>query len=262
MPVLLRRRMQAEPHRKSMEGEPGLAMAKHEDAGSGIAHRYQNVEKRVAAACQRAGRDVSDVRIVAVSKTVGLDEVEEAIGAGIHDFGENRARPFSQKVETFPGERWHFIGKLQTNKVRDVVGRAMLIHSVDSVHLLEAISRYADKRGNDQRLLIEVNVSGEESKSGFAPAEVAEALDAASKLPHVKVLGLMTMAPQGDLEVARQTFAGLRELRDELAPKYSGNVELKELSMGMSEDFEVGIEEGATIIRVGRTIFDPFFSRK
>lgn len=237
-------------------------MAKREDAAkSSIATRYQNVVERVAKACARVGRKPSEVRIVAVSKTVGLDEVEEAIGAGIHDFGENRARPFMQKVETFPGERWHFIGKLQTNKVRDVVGHAILIHSVDSVHLLEAISKRADKRGNDQHLLIEVNVSGEESKSGFAPDGVQEALDAACKLPHVKVDGLMTMAPQGDLQAARETFAGLARLRAELAPKYAeaSNVQLTQLSMGMSEDFEIGIEEGATIIRVGRTIFDPQF---
>ena len=236
-------------------------MAKRTDTQStGIGARYKAVAERAAAACERCGRAPSEVRIVAVSKTVGLDEIDEAVHSGIHDFGENRARPFVTKVETFPGERWHFIGKLQTNKVRDVVGYAMLIHSVDSEHLLEAISKRADKRGNDQHVLIEVNVSGEESKSGFAPEEVAGALEFASKLPHVKVDGLMTMAPKGEPEVARQTFAGLRTLRDELAEKYSGpNIDLKELSMGMSEDFEIAIEEGATIVRVGRTIFDPEF---
>lgn len=235
-------------------------MAKREGSGeSGIGARYRAVAQRVAAACERCGRDPREVRIVAVSKTVGLDEIDEAVSCGIHDFGENRARPFGGKVDTFPGERWHFIGKLQTNKLRDVVGRALLIHSVDSLHLIEQLGQRVEKRGTNQHILIEVNVSGEESKAGFAPDEVREALDLARTFPHVRVDGLMTMAPQGDQIVARQTFAGLRRLRDELAPDYSENVNLTELSMGMSEDFEVAIEEGATIIRVGRMIFDPEF---
>lgn len=226
---------------------------------SSIAARYRAIERQVSEACARVGRDPKEVRIVAVSKTVGLDEVDEAIAAGIHDFGENRARPFGQRMETFPGERWHYIGKLQTNKLREVVGSSVLIHSVDSLHLLESIQVRSAVRKAHQKVLLEVNVSGEESKSGFAPDDVLQVLEAALEMPNVEVQGFMTMAPQGAADTSRETFSSLRELRDSLISRVEGKLPLKELSMGMSEDFIVAVEEGSTIVRVGRSIFDPSF---
>ncbi len=226
---------------------------------SNIASRYQAIERQVFEACARVGRDPKAVRIVAVSKTVGFDEIDEAVAAGIHDFGENRARPFGQRIETFPGERWHYIGKLQTNKLREVVGAAVLIHSVDSLHLLESIQARSGIRDGHQRVLLEVNVSGEETKSGLTPSEVPEVLEASRGMRNVEVQGFMTMAPRGTADVARETFRSLRELRDSLASHIDGKMTLDELSMGMSEDFQIAVEEGATIVRVGRGIFDPSF---
>jgi pyridoxal phosphate enzyme (YggS family) len=192
-----------------------------------------------------------------VSKTVGLSEVEAAIEAGIHDFGENRTSLFNEKRAAFPAERWHFIGSIQTNKIRDFVGRAELVHSVASERVLEGIARRAQALGLTQRLLFEINVSGEPSKDGIAPAGLSELLERASTLEGIEVCGLMTMAPQGDAAAARAAFSGLRELRDRYASRYemTGRVQLRELSMGMSEDYPLAIEEGATMVRIGRSVW-------
>ena len=193
--------------------------------------------------------------IVAVTKTVGIDEVRRALAAGISDFGENRVQEFLGKYGLFPDAKWHFIGSLQTNKVKDVVGRACLIHSVDSLKLLEEIERRSRQAGVVQPVLLQVNVSGEESKHGFEPRDVKDALVDASDMANVEVRGLMTMAPLGGPERARGVFRGLRELRDSLRAMPLNGVELAELSMGMSGDFRIAVEEGATIVRVGRAIF-------
>ena len=220
-----------------------------------IAARYEAVRRQVADAADCAGRDPGDVSIVAVTKTVGIPEIGAAIAAGMRDFGENRAQEFVGKQALFPQVRWHFIGSLQTNKVKDVVGKAALIHSVDSSRLLEHIARRAEQLEIVQPVLIEVNVSGEESKHGISAGDVRELLVEASSLPCVEVQGLMTMAPLGRPEDARWVFRDLRELRDSLREMPLNGVELDELSMGMSNDFRVAVEEGATIIRVGRIIF-------
>ena len=222
-----------------------------------IQQRYAQVLDAVSSLCAQEGRDPASVRIVAVSKTVGLPQVEEAIQAGLGDFGENRTKPFCEKQEAFPDQRWHFIGRIQTNKLKDVVGRACLIHSVASIHALDAIEKHAARLGIVQPVLLEVNVSGEESKDGFVPGDLDEALEHASTLEHVGVRGLMTMAPLGDAETARRVFENLREMRDERAArcKVCNNIVLNELSMGMTQDYREAVREGATMIRLGRSIF-------
>ncbi|TLM98256.1 MAG: YggS family pyridoxal phosphate-dependent enzyme, partial [Actinobacteria bacterium] len=170
-------------------------------------------------------------------------------------FGENRVQEFLGKWGLFPDAYWHFIGTLQTNKVKDVVGRAHLIHSVDSCRLIDEIERRAGDAGVTQSVLLQVNVSGETSKHGFTPHEVRDALIEASAAPHVEVKGFMTMAPYGRPEDARWVFRELKELRDSLREMPLNGVELDELSMGMTNDFRVAVEEGSTIVRVGRAIF-------
>jgi pyridoxal phosphate enzyme (YggS family) len=220
-----------------------------------IAARYAAVRRRVADAADLVGRDSSEITIVAVTKTVDVGTVARAVETGMRDFGENRVQEFLGKYGLFPQARWHFIGTLQTNKVKDVVGRAHLIHSVDSAHLLETIARKAADAEVIQPVLLQVNVSGELSKHGFSEHDVAEALAAAADLPSLAVKGLMTMAPLGRPELARPVFRELRELRDELRKALPDGVELDELSMGMTNDYPVAVEEGATIVRVGRAIF-------
>jgi pyridoxal phosphate enzyme (YggS family) len=220
-----------------------------------VASRYEAVRRQVADAADLVGRSWEEVTIVGVTKTVGIDDIRAALAAGISDFGENRVQEFLGKYGLFPTASWHFIGSLQTNKVKDVVGRACLIHSVDSLHLLDEIGRRAQAAGVVQPVLLQVNVSGEGSKHGFECCDVREALIEASHLPNVAVRGLMTMAPLGRPEDARWVFRELRELRDSLREMPLNGVELNELSMGMSNDFRVAVEEGSTIVRVGRAIF-------
>jgi len=222
---------------------------------SAIAQRYEIVRRQVADASDHAGRDASGVRIVAVTKYVGIPEIREAIAVGIEDFGENRVQEFTGKYGLFPDVRWHFIGTLQTNKVKDVVGKAYLIHSVDREKLLRAVDRKAAESGVVQPVLLQVNVSGEESKHGLLAREVADVLAEAAGMENVEVRGLMTMAPYGRPDEVRWVFRELRELRDSLRTSAPNGVELDELSMGMTNDFRVAVEEGATIVRVGRAIF-------
>ncbi|MGV8082497.1 MAG: YggS family pyridoxal phosphate-dependent enzyme [Coriobacteriia bacterium] len=220
-----------------------------------IRERYQAVLRHVADACDAVDRDPEEVLVVAVTKTVGAEAVRQALIAGCNDFGENRVQEFLGKYGLFPTARWHFIGTLQTNKVKDVVGRAVLIHSVDSLHLLREIDKRAEHVGVKQPVLLQVNVSGEETKHGLEPSEVADVLAEAAALEHADVQGLMTMAPLGRPEDARPVFRELRELRDSLRATAPDGVKLSELSMGMTNDFRVAVEEGATIVRVGSAIF-------
>ena len=222
---------------------------------SAIAERYEAVRRRVRDAADAVGRDPDGVTIVAVTKTVGVTEVQKAIAAGIADFGENRVQEFVGKHALFPDVRWHFIGTLQSNKVQHVVGKACLIHSVDSDKLLERIDRVAQAIGVVQPVLLEVNVSREESKHGMSPEEAEEVLARGSQLPGVEIRGLMTMAPYARPESVRWVFSDLRGLFESLSAMRFNGVELSELSMGMTNDFEVAIEEGATMVRIGRAIF-------
>ena len=223
--------------------------------------RYERAAAELEAVCRAAGRDPREVRLVAVSKTVGPDEVESALQGGATDFGENRPDELMLKADRFTQSRWHFIGNIQSRRIRDIVGRAALIHSLFKESHARKIDETAGEKGIVQDVLIEVNVSGEASKSGVAPQEAGELLALCADLEHVQVCGLMTMAPQGDREVARATFAGLARLRDELArglqPRDAAL--FTELSMGMSDDWREAVAEGATIVRIGRAIFSDSF---
>ncbi|MCL2528956.1 MAG: YggS family pyridoxal phosphate-dependent enzyme [Coriobacteriia bacterium] len=221
---------------------------------------YQEIQLAINSAAACAGRDPDEVLLVAVSKAVGIPEIETAIKAGISDFGENRTHSLREKQNLLPSKRWHYIGHIQTNKLKDLVGRAHLIHSVASLRALNAISRLAEQQEINQKILIEVNVSGEESKDGLAPSELPNFLEAASTTQNIEVKGFMTMAPlleSAEDKTARQCFAALRELRDNLVPIFAGaeNISLNELSMGMSGDFSDAIQEGATIVRIGRRLW-------
>lgn len=229
----------------------------------GLKERWDATVADVERICESCGRDPQDVKIIAVSKTVDAPVVGEGIQCGMTDFGENREKPFNEKLALYPQANWHFIGTLQSNKAKQVVGRAYLIHSVDRPSLLEAIEKEAAKLDCVQDILIEVSVSGEESKGGIAPADLPAFVEKILASPHVHCKGLMTMAPRGDSEIARKTFAGLRELSEKLAKDYAGHdtISFDELSMGMSEDYPVAIEEGATIVRIGRRIFSEDFGR-
>lgn len=225
-----------------------------------IEQRLAAVNERIAAAASRAGRDPSGVRLIAVSKGFPVDAALEAYRAGAHHLGENRAQELKEKAlaVTLP-VRWHFIGHLQTNKARHVVGTALLIHSVDRFGLGEEIARRARLLKLEQEVLIEVNVSGEASKHGVEPARAMSLAEEVDALQGVKVRGLMTMAPLSDTpEASRPIFSALREIGERVVQVLP---DADELSMGMSRDFEVAIEEGATIVRVGEAIFGPRRSR-
>jgi pyridoxal phosphate enzyme (YggS family) len=195
------------------------------------------------------------VTLVCVTKAVGVSEVRQAVAAGMHDFGENRAQEFVGKQALFPDERWHFIGTLQTNKVKPVVGRAGLIHSVDSPHLLRAIDQRAREAEAVQPVLLQVDVSHEVSKHGMSYEEAEECVIAAGATPNVLIRGLMTMAPLARPESVRWVFQECAIWLGRLQALHRDGVELTELSMGMTNDFTVAVEEGATIVRVGRAIF-------
>ena len=220
-----------------------------------IAARYEAVRRQVADAADCVGRSPDEVTIVGVTKTVGVAEVAAAITAGMSDFGENRAQEFVGKHGLFPEERWHFIGTLQSNKVKQVVGRAALIHSVDSMHLLRTVDQRAEEAGVAQAVLLQVDVSHEATKHGMLFEEAEECVRAACGLAHVRVRGLMTMAPLARPESVRWVFRECADWLGRLQSLHCDGVELTELSMGMTNDFEVAVEEGATIVRVGRAIF-------
>lgn len=230
----------------------------------GLARRRENIYARIDKACNKAGRSRDEVKVLAVSKTVSVNEVLAAIEVGYRYFGENRPQELAHKldalshVDGLPPVRFDMIGNLQTNKINSVLGRAELVHSISSYHLAQAVSERAERRGMVQDVLLEVNVSGEASKSGFSPDEVRVVLGDLLDLHGICIKGLMTMAPRGDVSRAHKTFAGLRELRDEFIAKVP-ELELSELSCGMSEDFEAAIEEGSTLVRLGRVVFSPDF---
>lgn len=229
----------------------------------GISENYTHVLHEVRERCEADGRDPSSVLLLAVSKTTDVDGVRAAMEAGARDFGENRPDELLRKHAAIPEVRWHFIGNIQSRRIKDIVSCAYLVHSLYETRHAEKISHEAEKIGKVQDVLLEVNVSGEESKSGLAPADVPSMLRACLELPGIRVRGLMTMAPQGDLDVARECFAGLSALLEEgrgaIASDPQAQAALDQLSMGMSEDWREAIDEGSTIVRVGRAIFSEDF---
>ncbi|HUZ76055.1 MAG TPA: YggS family pyridoxal phosphate-dependent enzyme [Chloroflexota bacterium] len=221
-----------------------------------ISENWSQVRTRVAAAAAAAGRPVDSVRIVAVSKTFPASSAQAAYDAGARVLGENRVQEALPKIEALPGDaEWHLIGHLQTNKARLAIGRFSLIHSVDSVRLANELQRQAERQELVQPILLQVDVAGEDTKSGFAPAELTAAARDIARLERLHLEGLMTIGPPvDDPEDARWVFRRLRELRDGLRQDLPDAAWL-ELSMGMTHDFEAAIQEGATLVRVGRAIF-------
>lgn len=229
------------------------------DAASGtIATRVRTVLDEIHRAAIRAGRAPAAIRLMAVSKTVSVERLREAVDAGIRHIGENRLQEAVPKIEVLGRDdvAWHFIGTLQRRKVKSVVGRFETIQSVDSLALAEEIDRRAQEMGLRQRILLEVNLGGEVSKGGFEPATLLGILPALNELPSLNIRGLMTIPPPtSQAEDARPYFRRLRELAQALTAQGCANINMQELSMGMSHDYQVAIEEGATYVRVGTAIF-------
>ena len=219
--------------------------------------QLQEVEKRIQAACDRAGRKREEVTLIAVSKTKPVETLQEAYDLGVRIFGENKVQELTAKYEALPKDiHWHMIGHLQTNKVKYIIDKAELIHSVDSLKLAETIEKEAAKHDLIADILVEVNVAEEESKFGMKMEEVIPFVEKVSAFPHVRVRGLMTIAPfVEDPEENRSSFADLHRLYIDLKKKNHDNDTVSVLSMGMTNDYEVAIEEGATMVRVGTGIF-------
>lgn len=212
----------------------------------------KEIHQKISAAAKRCGRDENEITLICVSKTIDADTINEAFNLGERVFGENRVQELTEKYPLVNGDaHWHLIGHLQTNKVKYVVGKAELIHSVDSLHLAKAINAQAERQGICQNILLEVNISGEESKYGLTTEEIPTIIKEIASLKGLSFKGFMTMAPlYAEEKEIRDIFSKAKKLFDEYKP-YGAEV----LSMGMSQDFEIAVEEGATCVRVGRSIF-------
>lgn len=223
-----------------------------------VATRLAHVRDRIAAACARVDRSPATVRIIGVTKTHPPALGRAAVASGLIDLAENRVQELVAKQAHVPGARWHLVGRLQRNKVRDVVGRQVLVHSLDRARLADALSRRAREAGVLQQVLVQVNVGDDPAKGGCHVDEALDLISYARDLPHLAVEGLMTMPPRPDDEAgardARESFARLRELRDEARSRFP---EVLHLSMGMSSDLETAVTEGATMVRIGTALFGP-----
>ncbi len=224
---------------------------------AGIAANVRTVRSRIEEAAARAKRDPAGITLIAVTKTVDAFRIKAVVEAGVTDLGENRAQEFRDKYSLLgPLARWHFIGHLQTNKVKYLVEKVNLIQSVDRMPVAVEVDRLAERAGLCQSVLVEVNVSGEAAKSGINADEAVAFIDSLRGLPHVKVCGLMAVGPlSGGPEAARPCFRRLRAIAEDVAGRGWPEVEMRHLSMGMSGDFPVAIEEGANMVRIGTAIF-------
>ena len=220
-----------------------------------IVENLERVREQIAQAAAKSGRSVDDVDLVAISKTHEAEKVREAIEAGQSLFGESRVQEARVKIPELPSNlRWHFVGHLQKNKIRHALPLFELIHGVDSLALAQDVNRIAEEDGLHPRVLLEVNVAGEGSKFGFQPDKLCTEMESLLALPRLSILGLMTIPPIADeAEASRKYFVELRELRDRLQTEF--HVDLAQLSMGMTQDYTVAVEEGATLVRVGTAIF-------
>lgn len=229
-----------------------------------IQENIRDVETNIKSACERSGRNPEDVKLIAVSKTKPVSMLQEAYDYGCRDFGENKVQELVDKWEQMPKDiRWHMIGHLQRNKVKYIVDKVYLIHSVDSLKLAEEISKEAFKKGVTVSILIEVNVAQEETKFGTTCNEVCDLVEKIAKLPGIKIKGLMTIAPYVEnSEENRQYFEKMRQIYVDIIQKNIDNVYMEELSMGMTGDYETAITEGATYIRIGTAIFGERFYAK
>ena len=222
-----------------------------------VSENLKVVEENIIRACERSGRKRSDVTLIAVSKTKPVTMMEEAIASGVSIFGENKVQEILKKQPLLPGgAEWHLIGHLQRNKVRSIAGKVAMIHSVDSLRLAEQIQKEYQIQDLTAKILVEVNIAREESKFGLMPEETEEVIREIAKMPNIKVCGLMTIAPfVQDPEENRIHFKNLRKLLVDINSKNIDNISMMGLSMGMTGDYEVAIEEGATFVRVGTGIF-------
>lgn len=229
-----------------------------EDLDEIIHRNYCRIQDRIKSACLRSQRNPDSVRLIAVTKYAQLEWVQALIRLGCIDLGESRTPQLEERAtQLSPSIRWHFIGPLQRNKVRRTIQYSSLIHSVDSIKLLKTIDRIAGESQRQPHILIEVNLSGETNKKGFSRETLCSEWNSICNVSHLKITGLMTMAPHvQDPELARPVFTELRELRDQLIQDSPAPLSLPELSMGMSGDFEIAIEEGATLVRVGSALYE------
>jgi pyridoxal phosphate enzyme (YggS family) len=220
-----------------------------------IAQNLERVRSQIAEAAKKSGRSPDEIELVAISKTHEAEKVRAAFDAGQQLFGESRVQEARAKIPLLPSAaRWHFVGRLQKNKIRHALPLFELFHSVDSLELAQQMNRIADEEGSRPRVLLEVNVAGEGSKIGFAPDVLRAQMGLLLELPRLTIEGVMTIPPLApEAEASRKYFVALRELRDEVAAQF--HLQLPQLSMGMSGDFEIAVEEGATLVRVGTAIF-------
>ncbi|HST30785.1 MAG TPA: YggS family pyridoxal phosphate-dependent enzyme [Chthoniobacterales bacterium] len=222
---------------------------------SSIAENLERVRENIAQAAAKAGRPADDVELVAISKTHEAEQVRAAIEAGQTLFGESKVQEARVKIPELPSNaRWHFVGHLQKNKIRHALPLFEMIHSVDSLALAQDINRIAEEEGLHPRVLLEVNVAGEGTKFGFPPDKLRAEMESLLALARLSILGLMCIPPiANETETSRKYFIGLRELRDRLQTEF--HVDLAQLSMGMTQDYAIAVEEGATLVRVGTAIF-------
>lgn len=222
-----------------------------------LVENYENIKQRICGACKRAGRAESEVTLIAVSKTKPISMLEDLYNHGVRHFGENKVQELSEKMDALANDtHWHMIGHLQRNKVKYIANSVSYIHSVESVRLAETISKEAVKHQRTIPILIEINAAGEESKFGIRPEETEAFIREISGLPGIKICGLMTVAPfVEDPEDNRTVFRQMKQLSVDIEAKNINNVSMRELSMGMTNDFEIAVEEGATFVRVGSAIF-------
>ncbi len=222
-----------------------------------IHNNIESVKSNIRIACEKAGKDENDITLIAVSKTKPISMIQEAYAYGCRDFGENKVQELVDKFEVLPKDiHWHMIGHLQRNKVKYLIGKVSMIHSVDSLRLAEEISKEAIKKQTYVSILIEINIGNEESKFGAKPEDAEMLIHSISKLPNIEIKGLMTVAPYtDDSELNRQYFMKLRDLSVDIKSKNIDNVSMNVLSMGMSGDYSVAIQEGANFVRVGTGIF-------
>jgi len=224
-----------------------------------LRENLKRINERINEAASRAGRKPEDIQLVAVTKTVETERVREGIEAGLKVLGENRVQEAEGKIlELGHGVQWHMIGHLQTNKVKKAVALFDMIHSVDSLHLAFEIEKRASALGKQMPILLQVDLAGEETKSGFSKEELFDALPQMAGLAHIKICGVMTIPPfSPDPEASRPYFRELSDLREKIAGIYPEGIRMDILSMGMSQDFEVAIQEGANIVRIGTALFGP-----
>ena len=223
---------------------------------SDIESNLKTTKAKIAEAAKKSGREEKDITLIAVTKTHSPEEINEAINCGVTDIGENKVQEIVEKYDRVKPVRWHLIGHLQTNKVKYIIDKVYMIHSVDSVHLMEEIDRQAKKHGIVMNILIQVNISGEETKFGIRPDEIDTMLEAAEGFSNIKVCGLMTILPKVDNSVSlRLHFVNIRRIYIDISKKKYNNISMQYLSMGMSGDFETAVEEGSNMVRIGRAIF-------